>query len=742
MKRTISLLLCLMTLISVAAPAAYAMEIPGGISSDDIYFGDGANVTYNPDGSITIGSAEEDQSYEEDPCPEEQLADPEPPREVGQASVTVEDTTVDALGVPEDSSLKIQEAKPEVEAIIDEMAAAREDTGEQLFRYDISVEDAAGMEWQPNGKVRMELTVPSGQKLHKHQPVYVVHVSDDGQADYIDAYVTDAGTIVFDTDSFSAFAVFTVDFEFDGVPFSINGLDDILLSKLLDELEMPIFIEDVAEVTFSDYSLISVEKQGDDWLLTSLQPFTTTESLKVTLEDGKVYDITVKDAATYTHPVIKYNGKTYVETDNSFVWYTDGDGDLSNLTTSNNNDRKIYNYDKSVHYNTITIDASDSTNKVMKIALRPAYYATSFKFNIKQFKITGGAQVTIYVSPDFDKPASHYPECSTVATECILRAVDTSHMFLVEDGSLTLQGRDNTKLVIDGSSKGTNVESEKLYPDYPLTSTNPLVRLHKGASSLTMSNVTLRDGEYGGVFCEGDTVDSITMTSVTFENTVNRSTKVLDGKGGNGGAIYICQETNEANSNGNYPFVDVKNMTLTDVHFLGNDAQDGGAMAILGKVWALTIDGCEFKNNHATHPDTADVGSNGGALFLGGTIGRAVIKNSSFSGCTAMNGGGAIYVETRWMSAAGDKKQYSCINELTIKDNTFTSCSTSGGMGGGISVEAQIDLLQLVRNSFSKCKADNGDVLNRTSSGGAIALGKADLPADWGENATYYWSNG
>ena len=320
---------------------------------------------------------------------------------MGQATAVVEDTKVDAQGVPQNSTLKIQESVPEVDKIIDEMASAKKETGEELFRYDISVQDQTGLEWQPNGKVRMELAVPGGQKLHKHQPVYVVHVSDDGEANYIDAQVSDAGTIVFETDSFSTFAGFTVDFEYDGDPFSINGYDSILLSDLMDNLKMPVYVRDVQDVTFSNYKLISVEKQGEDWLLTSLMAFTSVESLKVIMKDGTVYDITVKDATAY--PTLTYHSNTYQDpnSDGYIVWFSDGDGDLCNLTKANNGNQTPECYtlgSHGIHNGVITVDGSGATNKQIILLLRPSRFASSFMLCLQQIRVTGGAKVIVRVS--------------------------------------------------------------------------------------------------------------------------------------------------------------------------------------------------------------------------------------------------------------------------------------------------------------------------------------------------------
>ena len=128
---------------------------------------------------------------------------------------------------------------------------------------------------------------------------------------------------------FSTFAGFTVDFAFEGAEFSIPGNSSIMLSEVFDNLKMPLFVEDVASVTFTDYNLVTVEKQSDgDWLLTSLVAFQTDEKLTVTMMTGEVYVIDVTDE---TRPKMTIG----TGTDNkdggepgSVEWYLKDSGDV------------------------------------------------------------------------------------------------------------------------------------------------------------------------------------------------------------------------------------------------------------------------------------------------------------------------------------------------------------------------------------------------------------------------------
>ncbi|MBE6128855.1 MAG: Cna B-type domain-containing protein [Erysipelotrichaceae bacterium] len=135
-------------------------------------------------------------------------------------------------------------------------------------------------------------------------------------------------TIEFTTDSFSVFAVnYTVDFTYDGYTYSIAGTDSILLSDLFAALGIEADAAKAASVEFTDYDLVAVEQQENDWLLTSLKAFSTNETLTVTMTDGTKYVIDVTDAqSAYTVGVyfVGYDGEDISYDGNqNFVIYTE-----------------------------------------------------------------------------------------------------------------------------------------------------------------------------------------------------------------------------------------------------------------------------------------------------------------------------------------------------------------------------------------------------------------------------------
>ena len=141
----------------------------------------------------------------------------------------------------------------------------------------------------------------------------------------------DIKSVTFEAESFSVYGIltYTVDFTFDGYSYSIEGNSTIRLSKLVEILEIAgkdkdyetgmAFVKDVEEVTFTDESLVKVEKAGlfgtdifswGDWELISLNPFDTEETLTIVMKDGIRYEIKVTDAQM-KKTVISASGETY-----------------------------------------------------------------------------------------------------------------------------------------------------------------------------------------------------------------------------------------------------------------------------------------------------------------------------------------------------------------------------------------------------------------------------------------------
>ncbi|MBQ9168195.1 MAG: hypothetical protein IJX67_07295 [Oscillospiraceae bacterium] len=139
----------------------------------------------------------------------------------------------------------------------------------------------------------------------------------------MDAAVSvNAEKIALTTEDLSVFS-FTVDFHYKGTDYSIPGKSQILLSELIEIMHITVpdgdddpdndvlvDVKNVKSVTFSDAHLVDVQEVSGiityndvegvdvgekDFLLTSLEPFTSDEVLTIELEDGTIIEVGVTD---------------------------------------------------------------------------------------------------------------------------------------------------------------------------------------------------------------------------------------------------------------------------------------------------------------------------------------------------------------------------------------------------------------------------------------------------------------
>lgn len=215
-----------------------------------------------------------------------------------EIEVTLEDgTIVTVSGVPSGATLEVTLPDPDYDY---SQAIDDPDFGEGLFCYDISVLDAEGNEWQPdNAPVQVTLTLPE-LNIAEDSLIRVAHFHGD-TISYIDAaFDFESSTITFVTYGFSPF-FFYLFFEYNGYEFILSGGGEIYLSELFVSLGIERTVDEVVDVTFSDPTLLEITQRGDDWLLTSLASFGSTEYLTITFDDGEVIEIRVTDPEIYNY---------------------------------------------------------------------------------------------------------------------------------------------------------------------------------------------------------------------------------------------------------------------------------------------------------------------------------------------------------------------------------------------------------------------------------------------------------
>ena len=268
----------------------------------------------------------------------------------GSKTGLTKDTALDAKEIDNSKDKDSDSEKYEEYMSLCESALDNVDTKQSIkFAkfYDITLNDADGKEMEPSAPVDVEIKfadkLAKELKAEDAAKVRIIHFEKDDKTGKVNAEILgtddDANNkgvavidgesgkteqlsksktgetpveltitddqlqgVAFTSDSFSVYGViYTVDFHYgDGeYDFSIEGESSILLSEVFERLHIDeADFADIESVEFSDPGLIKVEKAADaenDWLLTSLAPFDTEETLTITLNEGSVITINVTD---------------------------------------------------------------------------------------------------------------------------------------------------------------------------------------------------------------------------------------------------------------------------------------------------------------------------------------------------------------------------------------------------------------------------------------------------------------
>ncbi|QFJ55172.1 MBG domain-containing protein [Pseudobutyrivibrio xylanivorans] len=182
-----------------------------------------------------------------------------------------------------------------VEAAVEEARADDKNVVES-YTFDIKVLDKDGNEIEPdtsNGEVKVSFSLEEVANTNLETDVY--HVKGEVgtlEAEELESTEVGATTVEATTDGFS---YYTVEFTYNDLQYVMDGDTTVALADILSTVGLS---GNVEAVESSNPELFAVEKQGDAWMVTAKQAFTSEESLKVKL-DGVEYVIKVTDAVTY-----------------------------------------------------------------------------------------------------------------------------------------------------------------------------------------------------------------------------------------------------------------------------------------------------------------------------------------------------------------------------------------------------------------------------------------------------------
>lgn len=377
---------------------------------------------------------------------------------------------VSVSGLPEGVSLAVRRVAPRA---MSRKSLTLLGQHRLVFSLDITPQDNMGA-WQPGAEETVTVSLDAAQfGLEDGAQIAILH-EHDGDTAALGVYTVADGKLTFQTDGFSSFYGYTVDFEYDGTWYSIGGGGEVYLYVLFAMLGISRSDSEVSDVTVSDSSLLSAERVISDsytgetaWRIRSLRAFDTAETMEISFYDGSSITVNVYDA--------NYTSLTTGS-------YTFHDGD--------------------------TFDAiSVPEGAVVNITLAGTVTAKG------TISIGKNAQVTITGSGTIQRGNN----------------LD-GHIFYVAGGKLTIQGTSGSNIIIDGSASFT-------VTDIP-SSTRKRLEFQSGiqprcaaiwltsAGTLTLEYVTMQKlystSESAAIVTNGATGDALCSTVNLTNVTVQR----------------------------------------------------------------------------------------------------------------------------------------------------------------------------------------------------------------------------
>ena len=206
-----------------------------------------------------------------------------------EITVIYDDTT----GIPANATLEVSEVLDD--AAVEAAVSAQRDPSVKsaLSRtFDIRILDENGVELQPAPGSNVKVTFALVEVENQNLTTNVYHLQDNGgsytaQPLEVDSISGDKATV-----TTTGFSYYTVEFTYGEKQYVLPGGDTIRLDAVLAAIGITGNIE---AVEISDWSLFEAVLSDDgNWYVYALNPFATTEWMKVTV-DGIVFEIVVTD---------------------------------------------------------------------------------------------------------------------------------------------------------------------------------------------------------------------------------------------------------------------------------------------------------------------------------------------------------------------------------------------------------------------------------------------------------------
>ncbi len=202
--------------------------------------------------------------------------------------------------LPEGAAAKVEAVPLSTMELVDLFGEEKAGSMTGYVAYDIHV-TVDGEEWEPaEGE---SLSVVMKNLPVAGETVGVLHVEEEATetenavTEEVEAVVTPEGDVEFETDGFSLYVFYTVDFHYNDTCFSVYVGTDVTLSEIFAQLDIEKNAADAISVVFSSPELIAVESIENDWILHTLEPFNTEETLTIVFSDGETLVLDVTDAS-------------------------------------------------------------------------------------------------------------------------------------------------------------------------------------------------------------------------------------------------------------------------------------------------------------------------------------------------------------------------------------------------------------------------------------------------------------
>ncbi|MBQ7147356.1 MAG: hypothetical protein IJR96_01255 [Pseudobutyrivibrio sp.] len=662
---------------------------------------------------------------------------------------------------PEGATLAVSKVSaPEeqaVEAAVEEKRADDKNVVES-YTFDVKVIDKDGNEIQPDnskGQVKVSFTLEEVANDNLETDVY--HVKGEVgslSAEELDSAEVGATTVEATTDGFS---YYTVEFTYNNLQYVMNGDTTVALSDILTTVGLSGNIESAES---GNPELFAVDKQGDAWIVTAKQAFSSEESLKVKL-DGVEYVIVVTDAESYNLWV----GTTQVTSDTTSGSGWSYDHSTTTLTLNgftfnssighSGTSARGYNTSGGIYYNgtSATLKINLVGNNTIKVGgyQATAPYGTGI-YSAGNLKILGTGKLTIegarttlnaygiycYGQLDIQNCELDVTAHSTNASNGKSQAIASDGLLTISNAKVTAKGgiaEGNSKdsigifghsITIDGSSNvtatantGLKGGSYAIYSNSDVTISGTATAYIEAKDSASNSyGIYSEVDEYSTAVSIGDNVTSVTISGGT--KAVNRKmVHYVDGQGwaenySSAAKTTLPRITSSTTYNYKkliFPYIDPAN-----------------CVAMVGENVYLTIDqavsnwtaGTTLKllkdaetSDTITVTDTKTFDLNGRGLKYSGTGTKTVIKVSSGANLTINDSNSTVeHKYTGYMSKA-------VVNDnASYPEGTFTGGYITGGNsnnhGGGIIVEGT---LNMTSGTIIGNKGYYGGAIEVTSSG-------------------------